>query len=443
LSDIRYRGAPALRIPYRDRFGAEVAVRIRCRLAACLPGDPRFVWRRGDKPQLYGLERLGTPEFVVLVEGESDCHTLWHHGVPALGIPGAGTWNEARDAAHLEHVAKIYVVVEPDRGGEALLKWLARSRIRERAYLLDLAPHKDPSALHCAGPEGFEAAFAAAVARARPFAQILAAQRSRASTEAWAACRPIASAPRILEAFAAAYRAAGAVGEVRIAQTLYLALTSRFLARPVSVAVKGPSSGGKSFTVETVLRFFPPQAVHCMTAISDRALAYTEADLQHRLLVVFEAAGMVGEFASYLIRSLLSEGRPDLRGGGEDGRRIPAAAHREGGADRTSGDHHGSPLASGERDPAAVAAGHRHAGTDPGGAAGDRGSEDTLSRPRPLACPAALDRARRAPGGDSLRAGTGGAHPAVGGTAAARLRPVAGADPRPCDPAPGEPAAGC
>ena len=182
LSDIRYRGAPALLIPYRDRFGAEVAVRIRCRLAASLPGDPRFLWRRGDKPQLYGLERLGTPEFVVLVEGESDCHTLWHHGVPALGIPGAGTWNEARDAAHLEHVAKIYVVVEPDRGGEALLKWLARSRIRERAYLLDLAPHKDPSALHCAGPEGFEAAFAAAVARARPFAEILAAQRSRAST---------------------------------------------------------------------------------------------------------------------------------------------------------------------------------------------------------------------------------------------------------------------
>ena len=91
--------------------------------------------------------------------------------------------------------------------------------------------------------------------------------------------------------------------------TLYLALTSRFLSRPVSVAVKGPSSGGKSFTVESVLRFFPPEAVHCMTAVSDRALAYTEADLQHRFLVVYEAAGMLGEFASYLIRSLLSEGR--------------------------------------------------------------------------------------------------------------------------------------
>lgn len=43
----------------------------------------------------------------MLVEGESGCHTLWYHGVAALGIPGAGTWNEARGAAHMERIAKI------------------------------------------------------------------------------------------------------------------------------------------------------------------------------------------------------------------------------------------------------------------------------------------------------------------------------------------------
>ena len=109
--------------------------------------------------------------------------------------------------------------------------------------------------------------------------------------------------------FADAYRSAGAVGEERNGKLLYLALTSRFLPRPVSVVVKGPSSGGKSFSVETVLRFFPAEAVYCLTAISDRALAYTEAELKHRFLVIYEAAGMMGEFASYLVRSLLSEGR--------------------------------------------------------------------------------------------------------------------------------------
>jgi hypothetical protein len=163
--------------------------------------------------------------------------------------------------------------------------------------------------MHCDDPESFQSKLQEALERARPVARLIEAEEARAANEAWALCRPVAEEPRILETFAEAYRAAGAVGEERNAKLLYLALTSRFLQRPVSVVVKGPSSGGKSFSVETVLRFFPPEAVYCVTAISDRALAYTEAELKHRFLVIFEAAGMMGEFASYLIRSLLSEGR--------------------------------------------------------------------------------------------------------------------------------------
>src|ERR687889_685576 len=79
--------------------------------------------------------------------------------------------------------------------------------------------------------------------------------------------------------------------------------------RIVSVAVKGPSSGGKSYLVEQVLRFFPESAYYALTAMSDRTLAYSEEPIKHRFLVLFEAAGMSGDFASYLIRSLLSEGR--------------------------------------------------------------------------------------------------------------------------------------
>ena len=77
----------------------------------------------------------------------------------------------------------------------------------------------------------------------------------------------------------------------------------------MSVAVKGPSSGGKSFVVETVLKLFPPEAFYALTAMTDRALAYSNEPLKHRHLVIYEAAGMAGEFATYLIRSLLSEGR--------------------------------------------------------------------------------------------------------------------------------------
>jgi hypothetical protein len=75
------------------------------------------------------------------------------------------------------------------------------------------------------------------------------------------------------------------------------------------VAVKGPSSGGKSYLTERVLGFFPGSAYYALTAMSERALAYSEEPLINRFLVIYEAAGMSGDFQTYLIRSLLSEGR--------------------------------------------------------------------------------------------------------------------------------------
>jgi hypothetical protein len=114
----------------------------------------------------------------------------------------------------------------------------------------------------------------------------------------------------ILEKFARDLKVVcGVVGEERIAKLLYLAITSRFLDRPVSIVVKGPSSGGKSFTVEQVLRFFPASAYYVLTSMSEKALAYIDEDLRHRIIVIYEAAGMAGKTASYLMRTLLSEGQ--------------------------------------------------------------------------------------------------------------------------------------
>jgi hypothetical protein len=101
----------------------------------------------------------------------------------------------------------------------------------------------------------------------------------------------------------------GVVGERRAAKLLYLAVTSRLLDRPVSVAVKGPSSGGKSYVTEQVLKLFPSSAYYSLTAMSEKSLAYGTEPIKHRHLVIYEAAGMASDFASYLVRSLLSEGR--------------------------------------------------------------------------------------------------------------------------------------
>ena len=115
-----------------------------------------------------------------------------------------------------------------------------------------------------------------------------------------------ADIPDVAAAELAAY---GVAGESRAIKLLYLVVTSRLLDRPCSIAVKGPSAGGKSFLVAQVLELFPESAYYALSAMSDRALAYDTEPLVHRMVVVYEAAGMASETASYLMRSLLSEGR--------------------------------------------------------------------------------------------------------------------------------------
>jgi hypothetical protein len=306
LSEFTFDHKPAVRVPYFGMGGEELAVRFRI----ALDGD-RFRWKSGTKPCLYGLHRLHEAHKarqVVLVEGESDCHTLWFHEIPALGIPGATNWREERDARYLDGIETIYVVVEPDRGGDAVRKWLSRSTIRHRAKLVSLAM-KDPSTLHLEDPDQFTKRWQVACLGAMPWTAIEAEVSAEERSEAWEKCQELAGHPKILDEFASELSRVGVVGERRAAQLIYLAVTSRLLDRPVSVAVKGPSSGGKSFVVESTLKFFPLEAYYSLTAMSDRALAYSSEPLKHRHLVIYEAAGMASDFATYLIRSLLSEGR--------------------------------------------------------------------------------------------------------------------------------------
>lgn len=310
LSDTHYMGKRTVRIPYLDEEGSEAAVRFRLALEKSSGGDDRFRWRKGSKPSLYGLWRLEgmrSSGHAFLVEGESDCHTLWHHGLPAFGVPGASTWRDEW-AGHLEGVERVYAVVEPDGGGEAFWERLAASPIREKLHRVELDGAKDVSELHLQDPERFAERLEEARVRAVAWLDLAESEAREAAREAWAACEHLALAPDILALFAGEIGRRVA-GETRTAKLLYLALTSRLLEKPVSVAVKGPSSGGKTYLTEQVLSFFPGSAYHALTAMSEKALAYSEEPIKHRFLVFFEAEGMASDFATYLIRSLLSEGR--------------------------------------------------------------------------------------------------------------------------------------
>jgi hypothetical protein len=182
---------------------------------------------------------------VVLVEGESDCHTFWFHDIPAVGIPRAANWREERDAQHLDGIETIYVIIESDAAGEAVKKWLSCSTIRSRAKLVSL-PAKDPSALHLEGPAEFKRRWQVACLGALPWAAVHAEARAEERAEAWNQCADLARSPCILSEFDNELERIGVVGERRGAKLIYLAVTSRLLDRPVSVAVKGASRSWSS-----------------------------------------------------------------------------------------------------------------------------------------------------------------------------------------------------
>lgn len=159
VSDGRWQGHPAVRIGYRDARDREVTHQYRI----ALTGD-RFRFPSGAKPIPYGIWRLATtntPAWVFLVEGPSDCWTLWSHDIPAIGLPSASIWREEW-TSYFEGVALIYAVDEGDQGGHTLLTALAGSALRDRVRVVRFDGAKDPSDLYLADPDSFVDRMAAA-----------------------------------------------------------------------------------------------------------------------------------------------------------------------------------------------------------------------------------------------------------------------------------------
>jgi hypothetical protein len=306
VGQINYGGRPAVRIPYRHRDGHERAIRFRLSLT----GDDRFRWRKGSKPLPYGLDRL--PEYqasdhVFLVEGESDAQTLWLANRPALGVPGALTWRSEWEQC-VAAFGKIYLVAEPDEGGESLLERLRKSTIINQVWVIRMsAEPKDASGLYLQDPDKFESSLDRLMAKAIPLQRLQDERTAKVRGDLEGQCGDIIHSPNVLEVFSGQIKPLIA-GALNLALVTYLVLVSRLLEKPVSLGVKGPSAAGKSYLVDQVLRFFPNEAYYRLTAMSERALAYTEKDLRHVTLVLAEVAGIKSSFQAYLIRSLLSEG---------------------------------------------------------------------------------------------------------------------------------------
>jgi DNA-binding transcriptional ArsR family regulator len=160
-----------IEIPYRDTNGNTVAIRYRL----ALDGANRFRWRQGDTPCLYGLWRLDDWELgsdLYLCEGETDALTLWHAGLPALGIPGATAW-KPEWWRNLWEFGRIVIIPDADKAGEQMTERLVATcpdHLRERVQVLRLPESvKDANELWQqvdADPERFREALAGCNIRA-------------------------------------------------------------------------------------------------------------------------------------------------------------------------------------------------------------------------------------------------------------------------------------
>ena len=310
LSDCKVHGAPAVRVPYLDENRHEIGMRYRLSLKV----EPRFSWRKGSKSNLYGLWRLDEIRrsgWVLIVEGESDCHTLWHHKLPGLGVPGKGNWRSAwKD--YLDGLA-AYLWEEPN--AEDFARRVGKD-IPTLRVITAPGSIKDVSEAHILGYdlsvwlEGLKAS-------ATPFEFIVGAETQRQLAELERQAAHIFAHADPLELVKVEIGRMGYGGDVKPALIVYCASTSRVIAprpgsMPVHCILLSIPSAGKSYTINTVRRLFPEELFHVIDAGSPRALIYDRADLRHRVVVFAEADSIPsGEDnpAASAIRNLLQEGR--------------------------------------------------------------------------------------------------------------------------------------
>lgn len=148
-------------IPYHN----EDMELIRCRIRTACKAKDGSLWGPGNRTAAYGLWRLEDARkagYLIIVEGESDCWTLWNQGFPALGIPGA-TMTKVLEASHVKDIPTIYIIKEPGQSGAIFVagisERLASFGYAGTAKVVSLEPYKDPNEFYQAHPEQFASLF--------------------------------------------------------------------------------------------------------------------------------------------------------------------------------------------------------------------------------------------------------------------------------------------
>jgi hypothetical protein len=121
---------------------------------------------------------------------------------------------------------------------------------------------------------------------------------------------------RLLDVLVRDVQYLGVAGEEQAIKLVYLSALSAKLARPddaggirpISLIIKGPSSVGKNYLLDRVLKLVPDEVFERISRATPRSLYYLEEQaLKNKLLVLEELEG--AEETNYALRTLQSEGR--------------------------------------------------------------------------------------------------------------------------------------
>lgn len=288
-------GVSSVRLPFRNRTGAEIAARY---LKSGIGDELQRDWTTTSVPSIFNqpdLELAVQQAEVVLTLDEECALAFATAGAPAVSLPADCNWMPAWGSL-FDGIERI-VLVATDSPPE----WIAGSKLARRMSVVEL-DSPTLTALRRMGDHDFVSTWSDLRRQAVPWNE----QRRRLLAQQAAG---LTDCPDVLAALRDDCAEAGFAGDTRATELAYLAITSRVFARPASLAVKGPASAGKNRAIEEALVRMPASASVVRTQLSAKAVFYTKEPFEHRTLVLLEAGVLRDTDMAGPIRQLLSEGK--------------------------------------------------------------------------------------------------------------------------------------
>ncbi|NIM10901.1 MAG: toprim domain-containing protein, partial [Candidatus Aminicenantes bacterium] len=123
--------------------------------------------------------------------------------------------------------------------------------------------------------------------------------------------------PNLLQRILQDFKTCGVVGEETNKMVGYLAAVSRKLVKPLAIMIQSSSAAGKTWLMESVLSFVPPEERIKYSAMTGQALFYMgETDIRQKILAIVEEEG--AERTRYALKLLQSEGELTIASTGKD-----------------------------------------------------------------------------------------------------------------------------